>query len=271
MTNLETMETASSMNDTEEVHTEEEEEVHTEEEEEEEERMDATSTADKDKDEKESADNVESGDVKEAKTEAKEDVNMDGNDATGMNGDAKQPETPTVNGVETMDEDKKKTDSPADATAETQGNTRTRSRKTRGEGRAQRDASMTDIKNIADIVCDEEEEDNANEVALKQEKLFKAAKPVQRSYVPKIGKGDVKNKFQAMQKAREERSRARDQEEKARRKEQFVKEREWNRRKQQIKELLASSDEEEDIKPAKPEKSYVPKITGRVTHSDTET
>lgn len=33
----------------------------------------------------------------------------------------------------------------------------------------------------------------------------------------------------------------------------------------QIKELLASSDEEEDIKPAKPEKSYVPKITGRVT------
>lgn len=31
----------------------------------------------------------------------------------------------------------------------------------------------------------------------------------------------------------------------------------------QIKELLASSDEEEEVKPAKIEKSYVPKITGR--------
>ena len=31
----------------------------------------------------------------------------------------------------------------------------------------------------------------------------------------------------------------------------------------QIKELLASSDEEEEVKPAKVEKSYVPKITGR--------
>ena len=32
----------------------------------------------------------------------------------------------------------------------------------------------------------------------------------------------------------------------------------------QIKELLASSDEEEEVKPVKVEKSYVPKITGRI-------
>lgn len=52
--------------------------------------------------------------------------------------------------------------------------------------------------------------------------------------MPKMGKGDVKNKFEAMQKAREERSRARNQEEQSKRKEQYVKEREWNRRKQQV-------------------------------------
>uniref|UniRef100_A0A8C1PG50 Nexilin (F actin binding protein) n=1 Tax=Cyprinus carpio TaxID=7962 RepID=A0A8C1PG50_CYPCA len=34
--------------------------------------------------------------------------------------------------------------------------------------------------------------------------------------------------------------------------------------KQEIKELLASSDEEEEVKPTKIEKSYVPKITGSV-------
>lgn len=33
----------------------------------------------------------------------------------------------------------------------------------------------------------------------------------------------------------------------------------------QIKELLASSDEEEEVKPAKVEKSYVPKITGKIS------
>ncbi|XP_075878907.1 nexilin isoform X3 [Nelusetta ayraudi] len=77
-------------------------------------------------------------------------------------------------------------------------------------------------------------------------------------------KGDVSGKFEAMQKAREERSRQRNKDEQQKRKEQFVKEREWNRRKQQIKELLASSDEEEEVKPAKVEKSYVPKITGSV-------
>ncbi|XP_063057577.1 nexilin isoform X3 [Engraulis encrasicolus] len=244
-----------------------------------------TSTADKDKDDnttneqdKEAVDSVKSGDVEEPKTDAKEDVNMGDveqqqnstdkdadkeNDATVMNGDAK--EAPTMNGVESMDEDKTKTDNnstAAEANAEDQGTARMRTRKARAEARASRDATMTDIKNIADVVC--EEEANANEVALRQEKLLmKAAKPVQRSYVPKIGKGDVKNKFEAMKKAREERNRTRNQDEKARRKEKDIKEREWNRRKQEIKELLASSDEE-DVKPAKPEKSYVPKITGSV-------
>ncbi|KAL4608278.1 nexilin isoform X1 [Arapaima gigas] len=102
------------------------------------------------------------------------------------------------------------------------------------------------------------------DVAQKQEKLLSTSKPVQRSYVPKLGKGDVKNKFEAMQKAREERSKRRSQEEHQRRREQYIREKEWNRRKQQMKELLASSDDEEEVKPAKPEKSYVPKITGSV-------
>uniref|UniRef100_A0A3B4TC14 Nexilin n=1 Tax=Seriola dumerili TaxID=41447 RepID=A0A3B4TC14_SERDU len=94
----------------------------------------------------------------------------------------------------------------------------------------------------------------------------KFIKPVARSYVPKMNKdkGDVTNKYEAMQKAREERSRQRNKDEQQKRKDQYVKEREWNRRKQQIKELLASSDEEEEVKPAKVEKSYVPKITGSV-------
>uniref|UniRef100_A0A673J1G1 Nexilin-like n=1 Tax=Sinocyclocheilus rhinocerous TaxID=307959 RepID=A0A673J1G1_9TELE len=103
-----------------------------------------------------------------------------------------------------------------------------------------------------------------SEVALKQEKLLKTSKPVQRSYVPKLGKEDVKNKFEAMQKAREERSQKRSQEEQKKRREQYVKEREYIRKKQMIKELLTSSDEEEEVKPTKIEKSYVPKITGSV-------
>ncbi|XP_036410717.1 nexilin-like isoform X2 [Megalops cyprinoides] len=102
------------------------------------------------------------------------------------------------------------------------------------------------------------------DVAQKQEILLSASKPVAKSYVPKLGKGDVKNKFEAMQKAREERGKRRSQEEHQRRREQYVREREWNRRKQQIKELLASSDEEEEVKPAKTERLYVPKITGSV-------
>ena len=59
-----------------------------------------------------------------------------------------------------------------------------------------------------------------------------------RSYVPKDNKdkGDVTSKFEAMQKAREERSRKRNKDEQQKRKDQYIKEREWNRRKQQVKD-----------------------------------
>lgn len=59
-----------------------------------------------------------------------------------------------------------------------------------------------------------------------------------KSYVPKLNKdkGEVSNKFETMLKAREERSRQRNSEEQQKRKDQFVKEREWNRRKQQVKD-----------------------------------
>uniref|UniRef100_A0A8C5EXM7 Nexilin n=1 Tax=Gopherus evgoodei TaxID=1825980 RepID=A0A8C5EXM7_9SAUR len=93
--------------------------------------------------------------------------------------------------------------------------------------------------------------------------LLSSSKPVQKSYVPKFHKGDVKDKFEAMQKAREERNQRRSRDEKQRRKEQYVREREWNRRKQEMKELLAS-DEEEETKSSKIEKAYVPKLTGTV-------
>ncbi|XP_034556062.1 nexilin isoform X2 [Notolabrus celidotus] len=117
-----------------------------------------------------------------------------------------------------------------------------------------------------DAEPDTNEDQNISDFAFKKEKLLRSRKPVARSYVPKLNKekGEVTGKFEAMQKAREERSRQRNKDEQEKRKEQYVKEREWNRRKQQIKELLASSDEEEDVKPAKVEKSYVPKITGSV-------
>ncbi|XP_029939018.1 nexilin isoform X1 [Salarias fasciatus] len=110
------------------------------------------------------------------------------------------------------------------------------------------------------------DDQNISDLTLKKEKLLRSRKPVARSYVPKErkDKGDVSGKFEAMQKAREERSRQRNRDEQQKRKEQYIKEREWNRRKQQIKELLASSDEEEEVRPAKVEKSYVPKITGSV-------
>ncbi|XP_044217653.1 nexilin isoform X2 [Thunnus albacares] len=113
---------------------------------------------------------------------------------------------------------------------------------------------------------DTNDDPSISELELKKEKLLRSRKPVARSYVPSVnkGKGDVTGKFEAMQKARDERSRQRNKEEQEKRREQYIKEREWNRRKQQIKELLASSDEEEDVKPAKVEKSYVPKITGSV-------
>ncbi|CAB1444713.1 unnamed protein product [Pleuronectes platessa] len=133
----------------------------------------------------------------------------------------------------------------------------------------------TDDKTNGEATDDEEKEDahsdtnedrNMSELALKKEKLLRSRKPVARTYMPKLNKekGEVTSKYEAMQKAREDRSRLRSRDEQQKRKDQFVKEREWSRRKQQIKELLASSDEEEEVKPAKVEKSYVPKITGSV-------
>ncbi|XP_036046985.1 nexilin isoform X2 [Onychomys torridus] len=101
-----------------------------------------------------------------------------------------------------------------------------------------------------------------NDVSQKAEILLSSSKPVPKSYVPKLGKGDVKDKFEAMQKAREERNQRRSRDEKQRRKEQYIREREWNKRKQEIKEMLASDDEEEIS--AKIEKAYVPKLTGTV-------
>ncbi|XP_043820336.1 nexilin isoform X2 [Dromiciops gliroides] len=100
-----------------------------------------------------------------------------------------------------------------------------------------------------------------NDISQKAEILLSSSKPVPKTYVPKLGKGDVKDKFEAMQKAREERTQRRSRDEKQRRKEQFLREREWNRRKQEMKEMLAS-DEEEDL--SKVEKAYVPKLTGTV-------
>lgn len=64
--------------------------------------------------------------------------------------------------------------------------------------------------------------------------LLSSSKPVPKSYVPRLRKGDVKDKFEATQKAREERNQRRSRDEKQRRKEQYIREREWNRRKQEV-------------------------------------
>uniref|UniRef100_G3U5T2 Nexilin n=1 Tax=Loxodonta africana TaxID=9785 RepID=G3U5T2_LOXAF len=101
-----------------------------------------------------------------------------------------------------------------------------------------------------------------NDISQKAEILLSSSKPIPKTYVPKLGKGDVKDKFEAMQRAREERNQRRSRDEKQRRKEQYIREREWNRRKQEIKEMLAS-DDEEDVS-SKIEKAYVPKLTGTV-------
>ncbi|XP_077928992.1 nexilin isoform X5 [Halichoerus grypus] len=101
-----------------------------------------------------------------------------------------------------------------------------------------------------------------NDISQKAEILLSSSKPVPKTYVPKLGKGDVKDKFEAMQRAREERNQRRSRDEKQRRKEQYIREREWNRRKQEIKEMLTSDDEEEVS--SKVEKAYVPKLTGTV-------
>lgn len=75
-------------------------------------------------------------------------------------------------------------------------------------------------------------------LSIKPQKLLRSRKQVMRSYVPKQQKekGEVTNKYAAMQKAREERSRQRNNEEQQKRKEQYIKEREWSRRKQQVKD-----------------------------------
>lgn len=72
-------------------------------------------------------------------------------------------------------------------------------------------------------------------MSLFPKRLLKSNKPVQKSYVPKMNKGDVKSKFEAMQKVREERNRTRSEEEQKKRKEQYVKERERIRKKQMVR------------------------------------
>ncbi|XP_016072243.1 PREDICTED: nexilin [Miniopterus natalensis] len=101
-----------------------------------------------------------------------------------------------------------------------------------------------------------------NDISQKAEILLSSSKPVPKTYVPKLGKGDVKDKFEAMQRAREERNQRRSRDEKQRRKEQYIREKEWNRRKQEVKDLLAPDEEEEAS--AKVEKAYVPKLKGTV-------
>uniref|UniRef100_A0A3P9MPZ2 Nexilin n=1 Tax=Oryzias latipes TaxID=8090 RepID=A0A3P9MPZ2_ORYLA len=137
-------------------------------------------------------------------------------------------------------------------------------------GKANRKHGSNAVNGISgkedDLQAETNDSQNVSDLAFKKEKLLRSRRPVARSYVPKVTKekGDVTSKFEAMQKAREERSRQRSSEEQLKRKEQFIKERERMRRKQEIKELLASSDEEEEVKSPKVEKSYVPKITGSV-------
>ncbi|XP_018863164.1 nexilin isoform X4 [Parus major] len=134
---------------------------------------------------------------------------------------------------------------------------RSRSAPSRSAGSAQKQKAILNIPGA------EHNTVTMNDIAQKTEILLSSSKPVQKSYVPKLHKGDVKDKFEAMQKAREERNQRRSREEKQRRKEQYVREREWNRRKQEMKELLGS-DEDDDTKLSKTEKGYVPKLIGTV-------
>ncbi|XP_078416831.1 nexilin isoform X1 [Cetorhinus maximus] len=101
------------------------------------------------------------------------------------------------------------------------------------------------------------------DVAQKAKILLSTSKPVHKSYVPKLAKGDVKTKFEAMQKAREERSKRRSGEERKKRNEQYKKEKEWTKIKQELRDLLASDDEDEN-KLNELKKAYVPKLTGTV-------
>ncbi|XP_008326946.1 nexilin isoform X2 [Cynoglossus semilaevis] len=186
-------------------------------------------------------------DEEEDETEEMSDTTSQDKDKYGChNTDAASNETkkPHINGVEHKEKDAAKTESSEAFNGQ--------ENEKHGE-EDQEESNEINDQNISDL-------------ALKKEKLLRSRKHVARSYVPKLNKekGDVGNKFEIMQKAREERSRQRNKDEQQKRKEQYIKEREWNRRKQQIKELLASSDEEEEVKPTKVEKSYVPKITGSV-------
>ncbi|XP_062854914.1 nexilin isoform X2 [Trichomycterus rosablanca] len=166
---------------------------------------------------------------------------------------------------ETQEEEINGVQDPAEEETETSGRTRKRERPQKSE-----EAVITEVENMNDVgeledKPDKKDETNLTDVAMKQERLLTSNRPVMKTYVPKVGKGDVKSKFEAMQKVREDRNRMRTQEEQKKRKEQYIKERERIRNKQIIKELLASSDEEEEeVKPGKTEKSYVPKIIGSV-------
>ncbi|CAL8309938.1 unnamed protein product [Lota lota] len=212
------------------------------------------------------ADKCQEEDVKDAANEEEDGVTRDGNEDEAANQGETEEETdsdenaprdtegttcdepeneksPGVSGIDQNGGDDKKEDGSQKVNGETDDQEKTQE---------EQDEARTENTNISDVT-------------LKQEKLLRSRRPVTRSYVPKDhDKGDVKNKFEAMQKAREERNRQRNSEEQKKRKEQYIKEREYSRRKQQIKELLASSDEEDEVKPAKVEKSYVPKITGSV-------
>ncbi|XP_075930941.1 nexilin isoform X1 [Petromyzon marinus] len=107
------------------------------------------------------------------------------------------------------------------------------------------------------------------EVAHKAERILASTgKPVQRTYVPRLstgddGEGDVVSRFEQNRQVREDRSRRRCNDERQKRNEQFRREKELNRRKQELKQLLASDDEEE-AKPAQVKKTFVPKLSGTV-------
>ncbi|XP_028855798.1 nexilin isoform X1 [Denticeps clupeoides] len=206
------------------------------------------------------SDNISEENLNEVENETHEET------VESEDGGSKSDQNANVNGVEIKTADEEATTDEANLKNDVKTRREGRSRKggnARNEAKRYSDTSMMDVDNISDVAS-EEDSTRLNEVVSKQEKLMKSAKPVQKSYVAKVNKGEVKNKFEAMQKAREDRNKRRSDEEQKKRKEQYIKEREWNRRKQQIKELLASSDEEEEVKPAKPAKLYVPKITGSV-------
>ncbi|KAM5256406.1 nexilin [Ctenodactylus gundi] len=73
-----------------------------------------------------------------------------------------------------------------------------------------------------------------NDISQKAEMLLASSKPVPKAYVPRLGRGDVRDAFAAMQRAREERSQRRASDERQRRREQCAREREWGRSRQQV-------------------------------------